>query len=185
VRIRLTELNSEPQWEPYRVSENRSREPKYRPLLPEHNWRFLFSVISVLCSVLAAICHPRSELFLSSRRRGATRFPDERRASWRYLYRNCAPGTQYSPAFVPWQRSERTERHGRRVEIATWEECLTVERSGKLARYDPDQPSNIHDPQLRCLKASGLALLCVVPYEGLPRDVDQPSPDQRRLWNSL
>src|SRR5437660_12699856 len=30
----------------------------------------------------------------------------------------------------PWQWSERGERHGRRVGIATWAECLAVERSG-------------------------------------------------------
>jgi len=38
--IRLTELNSEPEWDPDRVSGKSQPRRKYRPLLPEHNWLF-------------------------------------------------------------------------------------------------------------------------------------------------
>ena len=37
------------------------------------------------------------------------------------------------------ERVSMDERHGRRVGITTWDECLTVERSGKLPRSKADQ----------------------------------------------
>jgi hypothetical protein len=38
--IRLTELNSETEWDPDRASGKSQPRGKYRPLLPKHNWLF-------------------------------------------------------------------------------------------------------------------------------------------------
>jgi len=48
MRIRLTELNPEPEWNPDRVSGKSQPRTKYRSLLPEHNWRFPSSPMSAL-----------------------------------------------------------------------------------------------------------------------------------------
>ena len=62
--IRLTELNSEPEWDPDRASVNRSRDTDYRPLLPKHNWLF-FVVPDPSRPFLKANCQSSSELSVS------------------------------------------------------------------------------------------------------------------------
>jgi hypothetical protein len=65
--IRLTELNSETEWDPDRASANRSRDLKYRPLLPKHNWLF-FVIPDLSFPFIAANCRAVSELpFLPGR----------------------------------------------------------------------------------------------------------------------
>jgi hypothetical protein len=70
--VRLTELNSETEWDPDRASANRSRDIKYRPLLPEHNWLF-FVLPDLSLPFLASDCKAVSELSFSSWRRGNER----------------------------------------------------------------------------------------------------------------
>jgi hypothetical protein len=59
--IRLTELNSETEWDPFALRANRSRGIKYRPLLPKHNWLF-FVIPDLSLPFFAANCQAVSEL---------------------------------------------------------------------------------------------------------------------------
>ena len=68
--IRLTELNSETEWDPVALRANRSREVNYRPLLPEHNWLFL-PIPDRSFPFTATDCQAVSELSFSACRRGA------------------------------------------------------------------------------------------------------------------
>jgi hypothetical protein len=62
--MRLTELSFEPEWDPDRVSGNRTRDTKYRPLLPEYNW-LLFVVPDLSLPFLAADCEGGLGVFFS------------------------------------------------------------------------------------------------------------------------
>jgi len=59
--IRLTELNSETEWDPVALRANRSPDTNYRPLLPEHNWLF-FVIPDLSLPFFAANCQAVSEL---------------------------------------------------------------------------------------------------------------------------
>src|SRR5882724_3689668 len=68
--IRLTGLGSETEWDSDRVSGNRSRDAKYRPLLPEHNWLF-FVIPDLSLPFFAPNCQAVLEISFSACRRGA------------------------------------------------------------------------------------------------------------------